>query len=214
MRIARRVVAAGVVTAFVLSSCGGSDDDGDPVDSASPTIEAEEEPTDDFTPVDGEEDVPLDSTEPTDDASTDPTADTAAEATVADTAAAPDGDGGEAAPADAVVASMVEWAIDAPTEYSAGEITFTPTNNGNFPHEFVVIQGDGYDSLPLAEGGAVIEDELPDGALIDRTDRLSGGESTDLTVTLEPGNYVLLCNLGGGSNSHAGRGQTLDITVS
>jgi hypothetical protein len=31
---------------------------------------------------------------------------------------------------------------------------------------------------------------------------------------LAPGNYVLLCNLGGGNNSHAGQGQRLAITVS
>lgn len=110
--------------------------------------------------------------------------------------------------------SLVEWGIEAPTEYAAGEITFTATNNGGFPHEFVVIQGEGYESLPLAEGGAVIEDDLPTGALIGRTARMGGGSVEDLTVTLGPGNYVLLCNLGGGNTSHAGQGQRLDITVS
>ncbi len=96
----------------------------------------------------------------------------------------------------AVVASLVEWAIEAPTEYAAGEVTFTATNNGNFPHELVVIQGESYESLPLAEGGAVIEDDLPTGALLGRTARIGGGSSEDLTVTLAPGNYVLVCNLG------------------
>ena len=71
---------------------------------------------------------------------------------------------------EAVAVSLVEWAVEAPTEYAAGDVTFSATNNGNFPHEFVVIQGEGYESLPLAEGGAVIEDELPTGALA-RADR-------------------------------------------
>jgi hypothetical protein len=115
--------------------------------------------------------------------------------------------------AEVVAASMVEWSIDAPTEYAAGEITFAATNNGSFPHEFVVIEGESYESLPRAEGGAVIEDELPTGALIGRTSKIGGGSVEDLTVTLGPGNYVLLCNLGGG-NSHAARGQRLEITVS
>ncbi|WP_051062304.1 hypothetical protein [Ilumatobacter nonamiensis] len=220
---ARRIVAVGVVAA-VLASCGGSDDADEPVETGAPTTEAETDPSEDFTPADGEEDVPLGSTasgddageeaETTDEDSTAETAETDADtgdstATTEDTST----DGGAEA-AGAVDVSMVEWAIDAPTEYTAGDVTFTATNDGNFPHEFVVIQGDGYESLPLAEGGAVIEDDLPPDTLIERTDRLSGGSTADLTVTLEPGNYVLLCNLGGGSNSHAGQGQTLDITVS
>ena len=110
--------------------------------------------------------------------------------------------------------SLIEWGIDAPTEYAAGDVTFTATNNGSFPHELVVIQGEGYESLPLAEGGAVIEEELPTGALLGRTARMGGGSTDELTVTLAPGNYVLLCNIGDGGNSHAGRGQRLDITVS
>ncbi len=118
------------------------------------------------------------------------------------------------APAEGVVASLVEWAIEAPTEYVAGDVTFTATNNGSFPHELVVIQAESYESLPLAEGGAVLEDELPTGALLGRTARIAGGASEDLTVALAPGNYVLLCNLGNGGTSHAGRGQRLDITVS
>lgn len=215
MRIARRVFAVGVATTFVLASCGGSDGDDESLDTVVPTTEAESEPTEDFTPAAGEDDAPLDTTSP-DEEGTDEapgTTSSAVDSTTATTQAAPT-DGGEVATSGAVEASMVEWAIDAPTAYTAGDVTFTATNNGNFPHEFVVIQGDGYDSLPLADGGAVIEDELPPDALIDRTDRIGGGASAELTVTLEAGNYVLLCNLGGGSNSHAGQGQTLDITVS
>lgn len=218
MSMGRRVLAAGVITAFVLTSCGGSDSaDDDPVGTSTATSDAETEPSEDFTPTEGEDDVPLGSA-PSDDttgAST-PGADSVApDATGTAGATTQPGatDGGTPA-GDAVVATLMEWSIDAPTEYAAGDVTFTATNDGNFPHEFVVIRGDGYESLPLAEGGAIIEEELPDGALIDRTDRLSGGSSADLTVTLEPGNYVLVCNLGGGANSHAGQGQNLDITVS
>ena len=112
------------------------------------------------------------------------------------------------------MASLVEWAIDAPTEYAAGDVTFTATNDGSFPHELAVIQAESYESLPREEGGAIIEDELPTGALIGRTARIGGGSSEELTVSLAPGNYVLVCNLGSGGTSHAGRGQRLDITVS
>jgi hypothetical protein len=111
-------------------------------------------------------------------------------------------------------ATLSEWAIEAPIEYAAGDITFTAANTGSFPHELAVIEGESYEALPLEEGGAVIEAELPTGALIGRTAKIAGGASEDLTVTLVAGNYVLLCNLGGGANSHAGQGQVLGITVS
>jgi hypothetical protein len=108
---------------------------------------------------------------------------------------------------------MDEWLIEAPADLAAGEVTFAIQNDGSFPHEFVVIAGDGYESLPLASNGAVLEDELPAGALIDRTDRIQGGLAGSLTVDLESGNYVLLCNIVAGPTSHAGRGQFLDVTV-
>ena len=98
-------------------------------------------------------------------------------------------------------------------EYAAGSITFNVANDGEFPHEFVVIAADGYETLPLADNGAVIEEELADGALIDRTERFESGQGGSLTVDLAPGNYVLLCNIAVGPNSHAGAGQTLDVTV-
>ena len=120
----------------------------------------------------------------------------------------------EAAAGATVDLELLEWSIEAPTEYTAGEITFNASNGGSFPHELVVIEGDSYETLPLSEGGAVIEEELPTGALIGETGNIGGGDSEALTVTLAPGNYVLVCNLGSDSSSHAGRGQRLDITVS
>jgi len=213
MTFRRRLLPAGIVAAFVLTACGGSDSSAPATsDVAVPTTQAEVEPTEDFTQVEDDSAGVPGATDATDSGDADATdsgdVDATADATVADP-----GEGGTDATQGPVAVSLIEWEIDAPTEYAAGEITFEATNDGNFPHEFVVIRGDGYESLPLAEGGAVIEDDLAPGALIDRTMRVSSGTSADLTVTLEPGNYVLLCNLGGGGNSHAGRGQTLDVTV-
>jgi hypothetical protein len=220
MMSTRRILSAGTALALVLSACGGSDDE--TTDTVVIT-ETETESTEVFTEstdTEGTEAAttaaPPETTPPeTTPAETTPPETTPAETTPpdgGDTTPTTDGDIG--APAEGVAASLKEWAIEAPTEYSAGDVTFTATNNGNFPHEFVVIQGESYESLPLAEGGAVIEDNLPTGALLGRTARIGGGSSDDLTVTLPPGNYVLLCNLGGGALNHAGRGQRLDITVS
>ncbi|MGA9279374.1 hypothetical protein [Ilumatobacter sp.] len=204
----RSVLSIGIAVSFVLTACGGSDSASDTTVETVATTEAETEPTEEFTLV---EDDAVDDTTSTS-APTETTV--ATETTAAVTTAAGSTAGGADAAASVAEVSMVEWEIDAPTEYVAGEVTFTATNNGSFPHEFVVIRGDGYESLPLEAGGAVIEDELPAGALLDRTERIAGGTSADLTVTLEAGNYVLVCNLGGGTSSHAGRGQNLDISVS
>lgn len=216
MTFRRRLLPAGIVAALLLSACGGSDSAGSETSGVTvPTTQADEEPTEDFTQVEDDPAGTPGATEATEGTDLTEVPDAANATEAPGTTVADPGDGGATDAAEGPVAvSMVEWEIDAPTEYPAGDVTFSATNDGNFPHEFVVIRGDGYESLPLDEGGAVIEDDLPPGALIDRTERVSSGSSADLTVTLEAGNYVLLCNLGGGANSHAGRGQTLDVTVS
>lgn len=215
MMFTRRILTAGTALALVLTACGGSDDE---TTETVVITETQPESTEVFTESADSEGTEAATTAAP--AETAPPETTPAETTPAETTpvdggdTVPTTDGDIGTPAEGVAASLMEWSIEAPTEYSAGEVTFTATNNGNFPHEFVVIQGESYESLPLAEGGAVIEDDLPTGALLGRTARIGGGSSDELTVTLAPGNYVLLCNLGGGAQNHAGRGQRLDISVS
>lgn len=113
---------------------------------------------------------------------------------------------------DGIAVSLTEWALDAPTSFAGGEVTFTAANDGNFPHELAIARGDSYETLPLLANGAV--DEAALGAdFLGRTDRIESGATADLTVTLEPGNYVLLCNIQAGPNSHAAAGQVLSVTV-
>lgn len=216
MMFTRRILPAGTALALVLTACGGSDSSED--EATDTVVITETEPTEVFAESTDTEstaapaDTPAAETAPAD---TTPAETTPAETTPPESGdTVPTTDGEIGTPAEGVAASLVEWAIEAPTEYAAGEVTFSATNNGNFPHELVVIQGESYESLPLAEGGSVIEDDLPTGALLGRTARIGSGSTDELTVTLAPGNYVLLCNLGGGAQSHAGRGQRLDISVS
>jgi len=218
MMFTRRILPAGTALALVLAACGGSDSSDDEATDTVVITETEPESTEVFTESTDTESTaaPADTTP----AETAPADTTPAETTPAETTppeggdTVPTTDGEIGTPAEGVAASLVEWAIEAPTEFAAGEVTFTATNNGNFPHELVVIQGESYESLPLTEGGAVIEDDLPTGALLGRTVRIGTGSTDELTVALAPGNYVLVCNLGGDATSHAGRGQRLEITVS
>ncbi len=204
----RRLAVSFVVVPLLVVGCGGGDDtdDADASDDTSAATEApatappvtEPTPTD---PAPTEPPVTEPSTEPP---STEPASSVAPPAT--------DAGGGEA-PA-TIDVTLDEWFVEAPTDLAAGQTDFAILNDGSFPHELVVIEADGYASLPTAANGAVLEDELPDGAVIGRTDRMQGGATGALTVDLEPGTYVLLCNIVAGPTSHAGQGQTLDITVS
>jgi uncharacterized cupredoxin-like copper-binding protein len=78
----------------------------------------------------------------------------------------------------------------------AGDITFHVHNDAtDLTHEFVVFKTDlPEDQLPLTADGIV--DEEADGVTaIDEVEDVEPGQSVDLTVTLDPGKYVLVCNV-------------------
>ncbi len=93
-----------------------------------------------------------------------------------------------------VSVELNEWTIDAdPASVDAGEVTFEVDNAGADPHELVVARTDlEPDALPTDDDGAVPEDEID---LVDEVEELEGGDQGELTVDLEPGSYVLFCNL-------------------
>jgi hypothetical protein len=118
------------------------------------------------------------------------------------------------AAAAAVGVELDEWTIVLDAPLTAGAVDFNVANVGAFTHELVVIQGDSYATLPQTPNGAVNEAALPAGALLAKSDKFESGQGGTLSVELAPGNYVLLCNIAVGPNSHAGAGQVLDVTVS
>ena len=78
----------------------------------------------------------------------------------------------------------------------AGEVTFHIHNDAaDLTHEFVVFKTDfPEDQLPLTAEG-IVDEEASGITLIDEAEDIEPGMSTDLTVTLESGNYVLVCNV-------------------
>lgn len=100
---------------------------------------------------------------------------------------------GEAAAAGAITVEATEFALALSADAAAaGEVTFTLNNAGAIPHELVVIRSDeAPDALPT-EGGIAVEDGLD---IVGRTSQIAGGASEDLTVTLEAGKYILICNI-------------------
>lgn len=78
----------------------------------------------------------------------------------------------------------------------AGEVTFDVSNEAEQTHEFVVFQTDlPEDQLPTENGDV---DEAGEGVtLVDEIEDIEGGSSQSLTVNLDAGSYVLICNLPG-----------------
>ena len=93
--------------------------------------------------------------------------------------------------------TLQEWSVNpSPASAPAGEVTFTVTNDGPEDiHEFVVLKTDlDPGDLPTDDHGAVTEDG--EGIeVVDEIEDIPVGEAQELTVTLEAGNYVLLCNI-------------------
>jgi hypothetical protein len=117
-----------------------------------------------------------------------PTADGDAAEASADAEPAP-ADEANAAP-EIVDVSLSNFAIDMPTEISAGPVRFAITNDGAAPHNFV-IEGPGINKR-LANN-------------------LAPGQSGFLNVDLEPGTYTVFCPVGEGA--HRANGMELELTV-
>lgn len=100
------------------------------------------------------------------------------------------------------------------TSAPAGSITFHVTNDGpDDIHEFVVFKTDlAADALPVAEDGSV--DEEGEGVeLKDEIEDIPVGDSQDVTITLDAGNYVLICNIVEAGEVHYEMGMRTAFTV-
>jgi uncharacterized cupredoxin-like copper-binding protein len=90
----------------------------------------------------------------------------------------------------------------------AGEVTFKIANEGELEHEFEVVKTDVAEGdLPVEEGQADVEAE--GGEEVDEVEDLASGAEQDLTVDLEAGKYLLICNLPG----HYEQGMVTTFTV-
>ena len=88
----------------------------------------------------------------------------------------------------------------------ADGVTFRVANDGAVLHNFRIIRTDvAADALPLS--GVIVDEGAVD--VVGRIDDLFGGDTRDATVTLTPGNYVLICNIPG----HYQLGMTTALTV-
>jgi uncharacterized cupredoxin-like copper-binding protein len=108
--------------------------------------------------------------------------------------------------------------IPAESSAPAGDVTFDVTNEGpDDVHEFVVFKTDlAPDALPTAVDGSV--DEEGEGIeLIDEIEDIAVGDTPTLTVTLDAGSYVFICNIveeeDGETIAHYQQGMRVAFTV-
>ncbi len=125
-----------------------------------------------------------------------------------------------AAAGGSVTATLNEWEISlSPSTLTAGEITFKITNNGDKEHEFVVRKTDlKADALPLnPDGSGEVSEDAPELTEVGDPSELAeikpGSTDGTLTVTLQPGHYVIFCNLHVEDLVHYQKGMHADFTV-
>jgi uncharacterized cupredoxin-like copper-binding protein len=109
---------------------------------------------------------------------------------------------------------LTEFSVSvSPSTADSGETTFSVENVGGVTHEFVVVKTDLADGdLPTAEDGSV--DEEGEGIEpVDEIEDIEVGDSEELTVDLEPGKYVLFCNVVDGDTVHYEKGMHTSFTV-
>jgi uncharacterized cupredoxin-like copper-binding protein len=117
-----------------------------------------------------------------------------------------------------ISATVKEWQIGlSSANIKAGAVTFNITNNGDKQHEFVIRKTDlQSDSLVLNADGEVSEDDpslTPVGDPSEVAEIASGSSDRTITVTLQPGHYVIFCNLHVDTLLHYGKGMHIDFTV-
>lgn len=106
-------------------------------------------------------------------------------------------------------AEIKSYEIDTKSSVSAGQVTFHVSNvtTDNETHEFVIVKTDlDAADLPVDADGNVDEDQI---TVVDEVEDLEPGNSEDLTVNLDSGHYVIMCNVEG----HYKQGMHTNLTV-
>lgn len=125
-----------------------------------------------------------------------------------------DDDGGEE-----VNVVLSEFTVEPEQEsVEAGEVTFVVDNQGGEPHEFLVVEAASADDLQVDANGAFDEAAVGEDNVLDEVEDIEAGDEAELTLDLDAGDYVLLCNIvdeeeTGEVESHFAEGMYTSFTV-
>jgi uncharacterized cupredoxin-like copper-binding protein len=117
-------------------------------------------------------------------------------------------------PADTVAPfTLREWVLLAERARARpGTVTFEVTNEGEFAHQFLVIRTDiEKDELPRKENDEGVDESDLD--IVGRIDEIAPGNSDQVEVEVEAGQYVLICNLAPGGESHYLNGMYTEFEI-
>lgn len=94
-----------------------------------------------------------------------------------------------------LVAELKDYSVTLnAAEVKAGTVKVGIRNRGSQPHDFLVIRTNlAPDQLPYDAGRAKANED----GVVGKTQDLRSGGTGALTVTLEPGSYVIICNVAG-----------------
>lgn len=108
-----------------------------------------------------------------------------------------------------VAAKDFSFALDK-NSAPAGEITFSVTSSSPTAHEFVIFKTDlAPGNLPLVVDKTKVDEKGAGVEHIEEIEDLHVGDTKSLTVKLEPGKYVFVCNL----PAHYGQGMYVAFTA-
>jgi uncharacterized cupredoxin-like copper-binding protein len=110
----------------------------------------------------------------------------------------------------AVATTLTDTSVSAsPASAAAGSITFAASNQGTTTHELYVFATDlAGNQLPVED--RLVQESAEGVEFISEVEDIAPGTSKDLTVDLERGSYVLLCNVAG--HDEAGMRTSFDVT--
>lgn len=112
----------------------------------------------------------------------------------------------EVTPEATVAVTLVDDAVVLePATVPAASIRFEATNEGTMTHEFEIFAGATTTDLPVESNVAITEGL----ELVDEVEDVVPGATASLTVDLEPGAYLVICNLPG----HFAAGMSALLTV-
>jgi uncharacterized cupredoxin-like copper-binding protein len=108
---------------------------------------------------------------------------------------------------DGIAVTLRDFSIEPATATApSGSVAFAIANDGPSVHEFEVLATDtAPDAIPVDSGVAQTEPS----EIVDEVEDIAPGTSANLAVDLDPGSYIIICNVAG----HYEAGMHVGFTV-